>query len=80
MGHARSPFRDFKSYLRFVVDLHEDDIQLILKQQIPFFVTYEIPPGNYLNRDISELVYTKVIIMEISKLIMMILASKQNTL
>ena len=31
MGHARSPFRDFESYLRFVVGLNECDIQLILK-------------------------------------------------
>ena len=32
MGYARSPFRDFESYLRIVVGLEENDIQLILKQ------------------------------------------------
>ena len=32
MGYARSPFRDFDSYLRIVVGLDEDEIQLILKQ------------------------------------------------
>ena len=32
MGYARSLFRDFESYLRIVIDLHEDDIRWILKQ------------------------------------------------
>ena len=32
MGYARSPFRDFESYLRIVVGSDEDDIRLILKQ------------------------------------------------
>ena len=32
MGYARSPYRDFEIYLRIVVGLEEDDIQLILKQ------------------------------------------------
>ena len=32
LGYAKSPFRDFESYLRFVVGSNEDDIQLILKQ------------------------------------------------
>ena len=32
MGYARSPLRDFESYLRIVVGLEEDNIRLILKQ------------------------------------------------
>ena len=32
MGYARSPFRDFESYLRIVVGLEEDNIRLTLKQ------------------------------------------------
>ena len=32
LGYARSLFRDFESYLRIVVDLSEEDIQLILKE------------------------------------------------
>ena len=32
MGYARSPFRAFESYVRIVVGLVEDDIQLRLKQ------------------------------------------------
>ena len=32
MRYARSPFRDFESYLRVVVGLDEDHIHSILKQ------------------------------------------------
>ena len=32
LGYAKSLFRDFESYLRIVIGLDEDDIQLILKQ------------------------------------------------
>ena len=39
MGYAISPFRDFESYLRIVVHLDEDDIQLISKQYNANFVT-----------------------------------------
>ena len=58
MGYARSPFRDFESYLRIVVGLDEEDIQLILKQYNSNFVTYELSAGNYTIKDISEVVYT----------------------
>ena len=39
MGYARSPLRDFESYLRIIVGLNEDDIQLILKQYNEKFIT-----------------------------------------
>ena len=56
---ARSPFRDFESYLRIVIGLDEDDIQLILKQyNTNFVVTYELDPGIYSIEDISKLVHT----------------------
>ena len=58
MGYARSPFRDFESYLRIVVGLDEDDIQLIFKQKNSNFVTYEFSPGIYTIGDISEAVFT----------------------
>ena len=48
MGYARSPFRDFESYLGIVICLNEDDIQLILKQYNSNFVTYELDPGIYI--------------------------------
>ena len=57
MGYARSPFRDFESYLRFVVGLDEDDIQLILKQYNANFVTFDLDPGNYTIEDIQKSVY-----------------------
>ena len=57
MGYARSLFRDFESYLRFVVRLDGDDFQLILKQYTSNFVTYELSPGVYAIKDISKAVY-----------------------
>ena len=57
MGYARSPFRDFECYLKIVVRLDKDDIQLILKQCSSNFVTYELSPGTYTFKDISEAVH-----------------------
>ena len=57
MGYARSPFRDFENYLRIVIGLEEDNIQLILKQCNEKFVTYELNPGNYSIEDIQKSVY-----------------------
>ena len=48
MGYARSPFRDFESYLRIVIGLEEDNIHMISKQCNEKFVTYELEPGNYM--------------------------------
>ena len=58
MGYARSPFSDFESYLRIVVGLDEDDIQLLLKQYVSISVTYEILPGVYSTRDFAKAVYS----------------------
>ena len=57
MGYARSPFRDFESYLRIVIGLEEDNIQLILKQHNEKFTTYELDPGNYTVEDLQKAVY-----------------------
>ena len=57
MGYARSPFRDFESYLRIIVGLEEDNIQLILKQYNEKFITYELDPGNYTIEDLKTAVY-----------------------
>ena len=57
MGYARSPFIDFESYLRIVIGLNEDDIQLILKQYNEKFITYELDPGNYTIEDLQQTVY-----------------------
>ena len=58
VGYARSPFRDFESYLRIVVGLDEEDIQLILKEYIPHFIIYELTPGLYTIQDISDTIHT----------------------
>ena len=58
MGYARSPTGDFESYLRNVIGLDEDVIQLFFKQCNSNFVTYEIAPGIYSIKFISEVVYT----------------------
>ena len=58
LGYSRSLFRDFESYLRIVIGLDEEDIQLILKQYISHFVTYELTPGIYTIQDISDTVHT----------------------
>ena len=57
MGYARSPFRDFESYLRIVVGSDKDDIQLILKQYNANYVTYELVSGNFTTEDLQEAVY-----------------------
>ena len=57
MVYSRSPFRDFEWYLRIVVGLDEDIIQLILKQYNAKFVIYELDPGIYTIEDISKAVY-----------------------
>ena len=56
-GYARSPFRHFECYLRIVIGLEEDNIQLILKQYNEKFFTYELDPGNYTIEDIQKAVY-----------------------
>ena len=58
MGYARSPFRDFESYLRIVVGPDDGDFQLILKHYNSNFVTYDLSPRNYSIGDISEAVYS----------------------
>ena len=57
LGYAKSPFRDFESYLRIFVGLEEDNIRLILKQYNEKFGTYELDPGNYTIGDLKKAVY-----------------------
>ena len=58
VGYNRSLFRDFESFLRIVIGLDEEDIQLILKQYNSHFVTYELTPGIYTIQDISDTIHT----------------------
>ena len=57
MGYARSPFRDSESYLRLVIGLEEDNIQLILKPYNEKIITYELEPGNYTMEDLQKAVH-----------------------
>ena len=58
LGYCRSLFRDFESYLRIVVGLDEEDIQLILREYNSHFITYELNPGIYTIQDISDAIQT----------------------
>ena len=58
LDYGRSLFRDFESYLRIVVGLDEEDIQLVLKEYNSHFITYELTPGNYTIQDISDAIQT----------------------
>ena len=58
MGHARSPFREYESYLGILVGLFEDDIQLISKQYNSNFNGYEKSNGIYSIKCISDVFYT----------------------
>ena len=49
-----SIFQDFESFLRTEVDLVEDDIKLVLDEYNISFNTYELQPGIYTFKDLSE--------------------------
>ena len=58
LDYGRSLFRDFESYLRIVVGLDEENIQLILEEYNSHFITYEITPGIFTIQDISDAIQT----------------------
>ena len=58
LNYSRSKFRDFESYLSIRVGLDEEDIQLILKEYNSHFITYELTPGIYTIKDISDVIQT----------------------
>ena len=53
-GYSSSIFQDFESFLRTEVDLVEDGIKLVLDEYNSIFITYEISPGIYTFKEISE--------------------------
>ena len=55
--YTNSVFQDFESYLRTEVDLVEDDIKLVLDEYNSIFITYELEPGLYTFKDISEALF-----------------------
>ena len=52
-----SVFQDFESFLRTQIDLVEDDIKLVLDEYNSSFITYELEPGIYTFKDISEALF-----------------------
>ena len=56
-GYVSSVFQDFESFLRTEVDLVEDDVKLVLDEYNSNFITYEIDPGIYTFKDISEALF-----------------------
>ena len=55
--YTRSVFQDFESFLRAQIDLIEDDIELVLDEYNSSFITYELQPGIYTFKDISEALF-----------------------
>ena len=55
--YFRSVFQDFQSFLRTQIDLVEDDIKLVLDEYNSSFNIYEIQPGIYTFKDISEALF-----------------------
>ena len=58
LNYSRSQFRDFEKYLRIRVGLDEKNIQLILKEYVSHCITYELSPGIYTIKDISDVAQT----------------------
>ena len=55
--YTRSVFQDFESFLRTQIDLIEDDAKLVLDEYNSSFITYELQPGIYTFKDISEALF-----------------------
>ena len=55
--YTSSVFQDFKSYLRTEIDLVEDDTNLVLDEYNSSFITYELDPGIYTFKDVSEALF-----------------------
>ena len=55
--YTRSVFQDFESFLRTQIDLIEDDVKLVLDEYNSSFITYELQPGIYTFKDISEALF-----------------------
>ena len=56
-GYTRSVFQDFESFLITQIDLIEDDLKLVLDEYNSSFITYELEPGIYTFKDISEALF-----------------------
>ena len=55
--YISSVFQDFESFLRTQIDFVEDDVKLVLDEYNSSFITYELNPGIYNYRDLSEALF-----------------------
>ena len=55
--YTSSVFQDFESFLRTQIDLIEDDVNLVLDEYNSSFITYELEPGIYSYKEISEALF-----------------------
>ena len=55
--YTNSVFQDFEKFIRTQIDLVEDDIKLVLNENNSNFHTYELTPGIYTSKDISEALF-----------------------
>ena len=53
-GYVSSVFQDFANSLRTEVDLVENDIKMVLDEYKSSFITFELEPGIYTFKDLSE--------------------------
>ena len=55
--YVDSIFQDFESFLRTEIGLVEDDVRLALDENSSSFITYELQPGIYTFKGISETLF-----------------------
>ena len=55
--YTSSVFQDFESFHRMETDLVQDDNKLVLDEYNSKFITYELDPGIYTFKDISEAIF-----------------------
>ena len=53
-GYLSSVFQEFENFLRKEIDLAEVEIRLVLEKYNSSFILYELQPGIYTFRDLSE--------------------------
>ena len=57
VGYTRSVFQDSERYLRTKVDLIEGETILVLDEYNSSFISYELQPGVYSFKDLSEFLF-----------------------
>ena len=55
--YVDSIFEDFESFCRTKTNLVEDDVRLVLDEYKSSFITYDLEPGIYAFKDISEALF-----------------------